>query len=630
MISTFEGIESELKSINLENNNLESNHLWALANLLNVESMKIGHNNLEALYLQAVKPTSKLTSLFKFYRNLTYLDIQNSSLIQLPYFIGLNRSLASFNLARNGICNVNAKNLHKFYSKLSYLNLNSNPLECNGYLTSLREWIDEITQIKFNNQNIKVSGSNGNEANFYSQSPNSYPTDPSLNWKCAAPELMVNKPLNRISYKELDSGSVSGQCLLDLDERMATSTKPSATSTHQPSTKLTKVSQPIATTIKALESDIQSTTNEAIQTVTPSEPANLLMQNIIFSQNTPKAAAQPIAPASEDTSSRQVSLLNSMEFKQTLLGSLIGAFLVLVIVSSIFCVIKSTRIAKLKDLSLCSSSSGSSKPDKSQHISSTTSSSSPYEMSKLTLQTMCINSSNSSASSGSSSSSTNSTSNSSCNQNPNDFFTKMDPLRLTLLNQASAYNQHYLNNCNLHYLASNLPYSPTDSLIGSSTTSPSQHDANQMAHMTLLNDNTYDKLHQRFNTLNMSQAAQAAHNLSAVSTLNYSQQNQLINKYIQNLNRQLSAQNGLNQQQVAETTPFLIIQNMSDFNTLVNSSRSNNFQQDQHTYHEIGEVLLNSANNQQRFNHLQIPASNSQQQQQQQQNGEPNGNELFI
>lgn len=158
----------------------------------------------------------------------------------------------------------------------------------------------------------------------------------------------------------------------------------------------------------------------------------------------------------------------------------------------------------------------------------------------------------------------------------------------------------------------------------------------------MLNEtNTYDKLHQRFNTLNMSAAQQAAaaqHNLSAVSTLNYSQQNQLINKYIQNLNRQLSVQNGLNQpqqQQTAETTPFLIIQNMSDFNTLVNGGTANNFQQDQHTYHEIGDVLLNSnqqhLNLQQRVNinnnNLQIP-SNSQQQQQQ--NGEPNGNELFI
>lgn len=618
MLNSFEGIESELKSINLENNNLEPNHLWSLVNLLNVESLRIGHNNLESLHLQAITPTNKLTSLFKFYRNLTYLDIQNSSLVQLPYFIGLNRSLTTFNLARNALCNVNANNLYTFYSNLNYLNLNSNPLECNGYLTSLREWVDQIAQIKFNNQKNKTPKHN-NEINFYSQLTHSYPADPSLNWKCASPEPYANKPLNRIAFKDLDTAAVSGHCLLDLDERMATSSPQPMTTTPPQS----RTSNPSSTT-----------TNEAIQTVTPSEPTNLLLQNILFpkkSTATTIQAAQEPVPISEES----VSILNSMEFKQTLLGSLIGAILVLVIVSSIFCVIKSTRLAKMKDLSLCSSSSGSSKPEKLQHISSTASSSSPYEMSKLTLQTMCINSSNSSASSGSSSSSTNSTTNSSCNQNPNDFFNKMDPLRLTLLNQASAYNQHYLNNCNLHYLASNLPYSPTDSLMGSSTTSPNQQEMAQMLNET----NTYDKLHQRqFNTLNMSSAQQAQHNLSAVSTLNYSQQNQLINKYIQNLNRQLSAQHGLNQpqqqQQVAETTPFLIIQNMNDFNTLVNGGMANNFQQDQHTYHEIGDVLLNGnhqhLNLQQRVNNSNALQISSNSQQQQQQNGEPNGNELFI
>ena len=143
--------------------------------------------------------------------------------------------------------------------------------------------------------------------------------------------------------------------------------------------------------------------------------------------------------------------------------------------------------------------------------------------------------------------------------------------------------------------------------------------------MVLLNDNTYDKLHQRFNTLNMAQA----HNMSAASTLNYSQQNQLINKYIQNLNRQISAQNSVNNNtQPAETTPFLIIQNLNDANRLVNNN-NNNLNQDsssgldnyQHTYHEIGDVLLNRANR------VQI---NNNQQQQQPQNSDQNGNELFI
>jgi len=366
------------------------------------------------------------------------------------------------------------------------------------------------------------------------------------------------------------------------------------------------------TTTTSTRTSIKPSTKkiEQIVTVTPSQ-ANLLIEKLL----TPglKNAGVIKSDPSLDNTTPATSFINSPELKQTLMGSLIGAFLVLSIVCGILCILKTTRAGQLKDLSLCSSSTSTTKPEKkSQHVSSTTSSSSPYEMSKLTLQTMCINSSNSSASSGSGSTNSQLTTNSDCN-----FFNKMDPLRLTLLNQmsASAYNPQYLTNCNLHYLASNLPYSPNESLMGagSCTTSPttftSQTDTSKLNSgiVNLLNEtNTYDKLHQRFNTLGQqSQQQQQAH---LVSTLNSNQQNHLINKYIQNLNRQLQSSGGTmlanhhyNQNQIAESTPFLIIQNINDINRIVNGCGQETADQGcdnyQHTYHEIGEVLLNSKMN---------------------------------
>lgn len=376
---------------------------------------------------------------------------------------------------------------------------------------------------------------------------------------------------------------------------------------------------------------------EKIMTVTPKQ-ANFLIQKLL-NPSIEKVELPILATTTP------LTFLSSPELKQTLLGSLIGAFLVLSIVLGIFCILKHTR-NKLKDLSISTSSSKTT--EKSQHhISSTNSSQSPYEMSKLTLQTMCINSSNSSASSGSTNSQL--TANSSCTcagQTHNDcnFFNKMDPLRLTLLNQmsTSAYNTQYLNNCNLHYLASNLPYSPNESLMGSCTTSPTFQENKPNPNMLLLNDaNTYDKLHQRFNTIgnnnaNSSSQVQASQN---VGTLNNSQQNQLINKYIQNLNRQLQ-QGTLNhynqslmqqQHQPAESTPFLIIQNINDIQRLVNGNSSELAGSDnyQHTYHEIGEVIGNNGNNDGN-NKMNRMGNGSQRQQQVVGNEHAENNELFI
>lgn len=536
ILNTFAGIESELRTLNLEHNNLAPAHLWSVATLLNIESLRLGNNDLTNLSLPAIEPlTSNLTNLFKFYRNLTTLDMQNTSLYQIPYFIGLNRSLTSLNLAKNSLCHVNANNLDKFYSHLSLLNLNSNPLVCNEQLIPLRHWTEKHT---------KVNSASQQTFNYFSQMSRAFRTDPTLNWKCSEPTHLNNKYFNQLSLKDLSSQQATGysQCHLDLDNDMYAANLLSTTTTS---------TQP------------PSKPHSTIKTVTPLSPSSSAINKILFSMST-STASIPVANA---------SFLTSMELKQTLLGSLIGALLVLAILLTIFCFLKARTNTHTNHKALASA--------KSQHISTSSSSSSPYELSKLTLQTMCINSSNNStASSGSTSSTSN---NSSCNHTEcSNFFTKMDPLRLTLLNQASMYNPQYLNQ-NIHYLSTNLPTSPVESM----TTSPTNIDNS----MLLLNDNTYDKLHQRFGTLN------ASNNIP--STLNYNQQNHLINKYIQNLNRQLQQTSS----SPAETTPFLIIQNMSDVNKLM--ANEVNMSQDscstqlttpteyQHTYHEIGDVLVN-------------------------------------
>ncbi len=704
LMNTFEGIESELRILNLENNQLRPVHLWALSSLLNIETLKLGHNKMNTLDLKATNHlveqrhhNQKLFKVFEFYRNLTNLDMQNSSLNQMPYFESLNQSLITFNLANNQLCNINANNLRKYYNKLKYLNLNSNPLKCDCNLISLKVWLDLII--------------NSDQSN-----------DPSYNWKCVSPNLIRNKYFNQLNTNydfNCDLNNNEDKCLIDQDDLMfKKSTTTSTTTTPTTSTtSTTTTTKTISTTILPIlifETTSSSSTKfiaiqeEIIEKTNNNETIKQQQLNKIDSsielQNSPAASAG--------------TFFSSNELKQTLLGSFIGALSVILIVFIIIGLFKVThkRYNKRKNISICNTSSSNDSDKDKTRTTNTTSSCSPYDLTKLSL---CINNcgggnvnnNNSSACSSSGTSSCTSSSlgvtNSSCicgilksagldmNNHNNELnkeclFNKMDPLRLTMLSSASANNnnnnnnnlasgltnnfqnrssfyQHYLNcstqptnqlyNCNnnnIHYIASHLPYSsPAESLISGSCPSPygndeqtcenKQQSSNKMFtflssknysnsniipngnnNISVLNgtveSNTYDKLHQRLN--NSSSFLKPSNN--SFNTLSYSSNSN--NQFLHNLN----GFNILN----AETTPFLILQSANgDLNRIIdlnaineNSTFNNNsallinnnnydlgnnqpnfikinhapiINNDsyQHTYHEIGDVLINMNNN---------------------------------
>ena len=603
--NVFEGVEAELKSLNLENNHLAPFHLLSLNNLLNLESLKIGHNQFGTMSLKSVYALDKfksketrLAKVFEFYRNLSSIEIQNSSLNQFPYFSGLSRSLLSVNVAQNQICNVNSVNLRSVYSRLKNLNLNQNPLYCDCALNGLKKWL------------------NDNEANL------------DMGWKCAQPARLKNKFISQINFNDFVCDS-EARCNLDEDEIMfrrsqSTTTTTTTTTTSTTTTTITTTTTTMTTTASY---SMNSVPNDEIRIVDPFFTTKPISNN--------RYIAPTVIPpqVEQQVQSPNGSFFTSIELRQTLLGSLIGALSVIIIVCFIICAIKTTRRRFLgKDVSLC----GSEKDKSSATTTTTSASTSPYDLTKLSLQTLCINSTGCSSNS---SGSTIAPPNSSCVCNlltnfdqfqpdingNQSVFTKMDPMRLTMISSASniqrsSLHQHYLNSCshhihpNVHYLASHLPYSPSDSSNGSCP-SPGEHSD--------LNDksNTYDKLHQQ-RALNSSASFKMPnHSKSQFNTLitsnplAYSSHQHVLNKCLHNLNLgDLVCNNrtviGNSLIPTAETTPFLI---MSNENKLINQGQQqqqhqhhlqqqqqqqffNDHTDYQHTYHEIGDVLLNFNN----------------------------------
>ena len=675
LINTFEGVESELKILNLENNQLKANHLWSLVNLLNIETLKLGNNDFSGLNLKAVNAinfkelslsaSQKMVKLFEFYRNLTYLDMQNSSITQMPYFLGLNRTLLSFNLAQNKLCHLNANNLRKLYYKLKYLNLNSNPLSCDCNLAGLRQWIDDLAMLN----TIDLNSSFNSSADL-----NQFQRDPVINWKCASPNLLSNKYLNRLNAKDLVCSSEQAEkCALDEDDSIRATTTTAKTSPYSTTTDSVKTLFPLGDKEEIKIVEIQ-TSPSFLFSSTPAKPSSTIrtstnqILDILHKQQ-----RQQVQPS---------SFFSSMELKQTLLGSFIGALSVIIIVAVIVCLIKTTkRKFSTKNMSLCLNDN---EKDKSTTTTTTVASNnSPYDLGKLSLQTLCINSTGCSASSGSSSSSSGSNAtNSSCvcgilaangdghvDLSKPCLFTKMDPLRLTMLssgsnlltsnmgyaqgyNNRTSFHQNYLNchphlinnnnnnnNNSLHYLASHLPSSPGGDSSSVSSPSPyllndqvelgnsSNEDKKMFLNSKLYqgNENNYDKLHQqRMSSSNCSFRPQSStSNFNKFSTLMGSSNNnsngqflnctstlQFQNKCIHNQLVQKSNMadlvcnncNILSAANVAETTPFLILTN-GDVNRLVDlSSLGENKQatsehlSSQHTYHEIGDILINLNN----------------------------------
>ncbi|CAF0744878.1 unnamed protein product [Brachionus calyciflorus] len=561
----FEGLESELKVLNVEHNNLKPEHLEFLNGLLNLESLKLGNNNFERLDLKSSLDDKsewiKIQKIFEFYRNLTQLDLQNTSLKQLPYFFGLNRSLINLNLAQNKICNINGLNLRKFYSKLKNLNIQFNPLKC-CEIKALKEWSQNLEN--FNSSDFKCLNEFNERINLSDLELN--------NLKCDFND--VTCPLDHDEYylKEIYSKIT--------ETTTTSSTSPSSTTT---------------TTDKIL---IIESSPTKVPTIPYTKPLILL--------NT----ADQILHRQQIVNSvyKSESFFSSIELKQTLLGSFIGALSVIIIVLVLVCVLKTARNGK--DLSLC----GSEK-DKSN----TTSSTSPYELGKLSLQTLCLNS-NCSTSSSSTNSSTNSCV---CNLiNGNEMFSKIDPMRLTMMNRASVQHPGYLTNLsNLHYLASNLPYTPGQS----TSTSPTPYQINDC------DTNQYDKLQRLANTNSFSSLKPSYPNsiLTSQFSHNYNPNNLLTST--------LSFQPNKQRFMTPETTPFLIQVNLPELvkqqqqdnlnSTNLNNKNMNN-STSQHTYHEIGEILINNLNT---FNRM--PVTQQQQQQnigQQQDNQNQVKNELYI
>ena len=223
---SFEGLEQELRFLNLEGNSLNAEHLSLIRNLNALETLRIGHNPLKQI---------ENLDLFRSFRNLSYLDMQNSQLTSIPYLTGLNNSLITLNMAQNAICHVNGANVRRAYPKLRHLNLNLNPLKCDCHLASLRQWLDDTAAILASMSTVPTStsaSSNPSNSVAVNNDEQQQYLPINLNWKCAGPNFNTNKYLNRLQpsdlmcFDDLTDGKV---CELDEDMTLAKSTITSAT-----------------------------------------------------------------------------------------------------------------------------------------------------------------------------------------------------------------------------------------------------------------------------------------------------------------------------------------------------------------------------------------------------------------
>lgn len=628
--TVFEGIESELKFLNLEHNNLKPAHLTSLSNLLNIESLRLGHNNFASLNLKANSKKSTDSSLFEFYRNLTYLDMQNSSLSQMPYYIGLNRTLLSFNLAANQLCHINAKNLDKLYSQLRHFNLNSNPLLCDCNLADLRQWLNYLGE---KNQKQKE------DFLSFDQQQQQLQREPTVNWKCQAPNTLANKKFNLVNIENFIcqiSSNNNNNCVYDQDK-------------DQQVPELVKTTE----IIKIVESN---TIMPATYFFLTNQPTTQLKTKSVFTElMTMSFVTSPTDAETkkfqnqkrQQTPENSFTFLSSAELKQTLMGSFIGALFVVVLVAMLTLLIQASRkkwhLTSGSTTSTTSDHDHDNKDKSANTTANTTSAISPYDIGKLTLQTLCGNSNNNNSSCSSSSSSTcsgDTTQTCACNVLEKGF-TKMDPLRLTMCHQqqqqtltsnrnsttATFHRQNYLNchlinaatlnphfqyqianNNNLHYLSSHLPCSsPTETLSISDLNGHSG--SNNMNDSCCTTANNYDKLHQQLQRLNNSSSSSFRPPLTNNSYQTGGRLFDLNGINCGNCNTLNGGGASAAAVGVAETTPFLILTN-GDVNRLINESNSSNSnnnnnqvalnqsQDQQHTYHEIGDVLMNLNNRQ--------------------------------
>jgi len=138
----FNGLESSLMNISLQNTKMKSKHLISLRNLVRLERVKLGFNDLDELDWNVFA---------KMHLTLSNLDLQNNQINSIYDSAcelnaqparecnNLMDNLIEFDLSNNKLCNFNSNLLNKM-PKLKNLGLSQNPLYCDCNLLALFEW----------------------------------------------------------------------------------------------------------------------------------------------------------------------------------------------------------------------------------------------------------------------------------------------------------------------------------------------------------------------------------------------------------------------------------------------------------------------------------------------------------
>ena len=279
--------------------------------------------------------------------------------------------------------------------------------------------------------------------------------------------------------------NADSKCALDRDESYFTQTTTPATTTTA-----TTTATSTSTSSESAKETIQMVTMPAYLFLDKTSPSNQTKDGAEVSELLASLSSKPVVQFDNqklannaNNGNENGSFFSSIELKQTLMGSFIGALFVVIVVALLTLLIKTSRRKWLlgkNNASLCEHHD----KDKSTNTTSTTTSAnnSPYDLGKLSLQTLCVGNINSSGSSSSSSSASSSSRSSggtthtcACLEKGGDgatltlqhqhnlqqnscLFTKMDPLRLTMSTLANnsansnpnrnSFHQNYLN-CHL-------------------------------------------------------------------------------------------------------------------------------------------------------------------------------------
>ncbi len=144
--SYFSGLEDSLVSLSL---NSAGVNLWspssieAFMRLGKLQSLKLNGNTQreESLSVNALK---RELNAHERLSNLTSLELQNNNLKVLPSFVCQLRRLSSLDLSSNALAGIDLdcfRDSQKAQVRLSQLNLNNNPLECDCKLRELKAWL---------------------------------------------------------------------------------------------------------------------------------------------------------------------------------------------------------------------------------------------------------------------------------------------------------------------------------------------------------------------------------------------------------------------------------------------------------------------------------------------------------